>query len=128
MRAKILVDSSIWIGFLRENCSAEIREKIYQGLRSETFYLTAPVWAEIYRGVRSRKEESDLANLVKICGWLEFDRAAWQVAAETGRACVKAGVNVPSGDVLVHACARRHGAELFHQDKHFSMIDKVCSV
>jgi hypothetical protein len=34
-------------------------------------------------------------------------------------------VNVPFGDVLVFACATRHGVELLERDRHFAMIRKA---
>jgi len=63
-----------------------------------------------------------LARWRKLSVWLEFDAACWQQAAKTARACLRSGVNVPFGDVLVDACARRHGVELLEKDRHFAMI------
>jgi len=43
----------------------------------------------------------------------------------TARACLRSGLNVPFGDVLVYACAKRHGVELLERDRHFAMIGKA---
>jgi Arc/MetJ family transcription regulator len=66
-----------------------------------------------------------LVESKKACAWLAFDEACWTEAAATARACLRAGVKVPLGDVLVYACATRHGVELLERDRHFAMIRKA---
>jgi len=88
--------------------------------------MAAPIWFELYQGVRTRREDEDLNSLREVSNWLDFDHLCWETAAQNARACLRAGVNVPFGDLLVHACARRYGARLLHCDKHLEMIDAAC--
>ena len=88
--------------------------------------MTSPVWVELYQGVRGKREEGELSDLRSLCEWLEFDEACWQGAAESGRVCLRAGIKVPFGDLLVHACAERYGVRLLERDRHFAMIESVC--
>lgn len=87
--------------------------------------MTEPVWIELFQGIKGKREEARLAESKKACTWLAFDEACWIEAAATARACLRAGVNVPLGDVLVFACAARHGVELLERDRHFAMIRKA---
>jgi predicted nucleic acid-binding protein len=65
-------------------------------------------------------EEFNRQQLVK-----EFDAECWQEAARVARICLRSGVNVPFGDILISACARRYGVELLERDRHFAMIRKA---
>ena len=87
--------------------------------------MTEPVWAELFQGIKGKREEARLEESKKACTWLAFDQACWVEAAAIARACLRAGMNVPFGDVLVAACARRHEVELLERDCHFAMIDKA---
>ncbi len=84
-----------------------------------------PIWVELYQGARGKREKKALKDWREICLWLEFDETCWTEAAATARTCMRAGVNVPFGDVLIHACSKRHGVELLERDRHFAMILKA---
>lgn len=48
-----------------------------------------------------------------------MDEKCWKLATDLRRKAVSTGLNVPLADVLIVACAKRHGAELIHLDKRF---------
>jgi len=121
-----LIDSSAWIEILRNRSENPLKMLIAQSLESKTAAMTEPVWFELSRGVRGKKEQSHLASLRHLCQWLSFDERCWEQATKLGIHCVRAGLNVPTGDLLVAACARRHSAKLIECDKHFRMIDQAC--
>ncbi|MFK7910013.1 MAG: PIN domain-containing protein [Akkermansiaceae bacterium] len=120
-----LIDSSAWIPVLRPKGEKSLREEVEQLLADGHAAITAPVWCELYRGVRGKSEEAQLANLRSLCQWLDFDAACWELAAKHGRACQTKGVNVPTSDLLIHCCAERHKAQLLHRDRHFELIAKA---
>ncbi len=62
--------------------------------------------------------------LIDSSAWVETirEKNVPETAAKNSRACLRAGINVPFGDILVDACARRYGAGLLERDKHFGMI------
>lgn len=125
MKDPILVDSSVWIAATRKNCDPNTSAKLGELLVSRRAAMTEPVWLELYQGIKGKREEARLEESRKSCVWLTFDDACWVEAAVTARTCLRAGVNVPFGDILVHACAVRHGVELMEQDRHFAMIREV---
>lgn len=122
MKNVVLVDSSIWIETTRKGGDPADAAELGELLLSGRAAMTEPVWLEIYQGIRGKKEQERLEDSRKSCVWLTFDKACWIEAATTARACQRAGVNVPFGDILVHACAVRYGVELRERDRHFAMI------
>ncbi|RPJ33373.1 MAG: PIN domain-containing protein [Verrucomicrobiaceae bacterium] len=122
MKDLVLVDSSAWVEAGRVGGSPDIIARVEGLISSGLAAMTEPVWMELYQGIRGKREEARLEVTRSLCVWLECDAACWQEAARTARICLRSGANVPFGDVLVHACARRHGVELLEKDRHFAMI------
>lgn len=125
MKDRVLVDSSVWIAATRLGGDPRAAAELGDLLLSGRAAMTEPVWIELFQGIKGKREEARLAESKKACTWLAFDAACWTEAAVTARACLRADVNVPFGDVLVFACATRHGVELLERDRHFAMIRKV---
>jgi predicted nucleic acid-binding protein len=122
MKDRVLVDSSVWIAATRLGGDPQAAAELGELLLSGRAAMTEPVWIELFQGIKGKREEARLVEAKKACTWLAFDEACWTEAAATARACLRAGVNVPLGDVLVFACATRHGVELLERDRHFAMI------
>lgn len=125
MKDRVLVDSSVWIAATRLGGDPQAAAELGELLLSGRAAMTEPVWIELFQGIKGKREEARLAESKKACTWLAFDEACWTEAATTARACLRAGVNVPLGDVLVFACATRHGVKLLERDRHFAMIRKA---
>lgn len=123
MNGCVLIDSSVWIHAARPGGESTLREEVATLLQNGQAAICAPVWMELYRGIRGKREDEELQRLRDLCQWLDFDGHCWNLAAENGRTLMRAGVNVPTGDLLVHACARRHHAKLLHRDRHFDLMD-----
>lgn len=124
MTSKVLIDSSVWVAVSRGG-DESLKQEVAKLLNAGRAAMTWPIWMELYQGARSQREEKALKDWREVCHWLEFDEACWKEAAVTARICLRKGVNVPFGDVLIHACAKRHGVKLLEQDRHFEMIRKV---
>jgi predicted nucleic acid-binding protein len=122
MKSTVLIDSSVWVEVSRKGGDESLKAELAALLRAGRTAMTWPVWVELHQGARGRREEENLKGWREVSQWLEFDDACWSEAARAARACLQAGVNVPFGDVLVHACAARHGVELLERDRHFAMI------
>jgi predicted nucleic acid-binding protein len=120
---KILVDSSCWIDFFRDGIARN--PALENAIRRHQAMLCPVVWAELWSGVRGKREEATLKNLLECCGWLDIDDKTWSITAELRRAARQQGLNCPLADVLIAACARRHGVELLHSDKHLTALMKL---
>lgn len=121
----ILIDSSVWVAVSRKGGDEALKKQVGGLLEVGGTAMTWPVWVELRQGAKGRREEENLRGWRELSLWLDFDDECWMAAAEVGRSCLRAGVNVPFGDVLVFACARRHGVELLERDHHFAMIRKA---
>ena len=120
---KVLIDSSTWIDFLREGDAKH--PEVGAAIWSQRAVLCPVVWVELWSGMRGKRAEAVLTNLRDCCGWLEIDVETWRVTADLMRAAKRKGLNCPLADVLIVACAKRHGAGLMHRDKHFEELMKL---
>ena len=125
MKSALLVDSSVWVEVSRKNGDESLKAELAELLRAGRTAMTWPVWVELHQRAKGRRDEENLNGWREVSHWLEFDAECWQETARIARKCLSAGVNVPFGDVLVSACARRHGVELMERDRHFAMIRKA---
>ena len=123
----VLIDTSVWIEVLRNGGDEALRRAVTLALNENRAAMAAPVWVELYSGVRGKRELDQLTGLRRLCRWLNVDDECWETTAETARTCREKGVAVPLGDVLVFACARRHEVAIMERDKHFDMIAKAVS-
>jgi predicted nucleic acid-binding protein len=121
----LLIDTSAWIQVLRHGGDETLNETVTVALNENRAAMTAPVWVELYGGVKGQKEVERLTALRRLCRWLELDGECWESAAEIMRICREKGVTVPLSDVLVFACARRHDVGILERDKHFALISKA---
>jgi predicted nucleic acid-binding protein len=125
MTKQCLIDSSAWVEAGRSGGDPEIAARLADLMSNGLAAMTQPVWMELYQGIRGKREEARLESTRSLCIWLEFDAECWQEAARVARICLRSGVNVPFGDILISACARRYGVELLERDRHFAMIRKA---
>jgi predicted nucleic acid-binding protein len=125
MKNVVLIDSSVWVEVSRKTGDASLKEQVAELLHKGLTAMSSPIWLELYQGAKGGREEANLMGWRVVSKWLTFDDSCWKEAAKTARACLRAGVNVPFGDVLVYACAKRYEVELLERDRHFAMIRKV---
>lgn len=125
MKPAILIDTSVWVEVSRKTGDESLKAELADLLRAGRTAMTWPVWMELHQRAKGKRDEENLKGWREVSHWLEFDDACWAEAAATARICLRSGVNVPFGDVLVLACARRHGVELLERDRHFAMITKA---
>ena len=123
----ILVDSSVWVEFLRRSDSDarwELRRLLSE--QPQTVAICAPVLMELRLtgdDLARRKIERTLAGLPAIT--LEPD-ADFELAADIYRAVRGGGHTVRSMiDCLIAAVAHRSGAELVHRDVDMERIADV---
>lgn len=119
----LLVDSSVWIPFLRGH--GALPDRVSQAMSDGKAHLCPVVWVEIQQGVRGKREERIVTELAELCPSLPIDDPCWHKAARLGRAASLAGLNCPLADVLIVACALCHGADLCHADKHMTALLKL---
>ena len=117
----ILIDSSVWIDWLRGADTAAVRF-VQQREGSEELALTHLVYLEVLQGIRLDRQFA-LTRDVLAAQTLLTPRDATkthEAAAQLYRAASKKGLTVrKSSDCLIAAIAIEHDALLVHNDRDF---------
>ena len=121
----ILVDTSVWVEYLRATGSAAHRR--LAGLVDEEeaeLATTDAVLMEVLAGARDEADRKDLRRLLGRCEFLATRGPTdYEDAADLYRACRRRGVTVRSLlDCLIAAVALREGAEVLHTNGDLRMI------
>lgn len=121
----VLIDTSSWVHYLRPVGQADVRHRVSNLLTSGMAAWCPVVRLELWNGVIGGHEKKALHKMAELIPDLPIEPEVWEMAnriAEKGRA---SGVTAPAMDLTIAACARYHGAQLEHCDKHFDAIAKL---
>ena len=121
----ILIDSSSWIEALRESGKAEVRKRVEGLLATGNAAWCDPVRLELWNGARGKQERKVLAQLEKTVASLAVDDAVWDQAVTLAKSARDAGLTASAVDLMIVACARRHGVELEHNDQHLNRLQSL---
>jgi predicted nucleic acid-binding protein len=120
-----LVDTSLWVHQLRRGGDAAKRERVNALLASGEAAWCPAVRLELWRGITNDAERKTLRRYEALLPDYEISVDVWERAirlADRGRA---SGVTVPLADLLIFACARKHGLYVAHDDAHFDDLAKL---
>lgn len=121
----ILVDTSSWIHFLRPNGDPKVRARVERSLRSGEACWCPLVQLELWNGARGKRERKVLREFARVLPELSIDQEVWTRAYELATGARERGVTVPATDVLIAACALRHGTGLESADSDFDRLTTV---
>jgi predicted nucleic acid-binding protein len=121
--AGVLVDTSVWIDFLRNETAAS---GALEGLIRAGRVVTAGIVIfELVQGARSDKEKAMVSDLLFGLDYVEMSHDLWGFAGTLSRSLKGRGLNLPLSDVLLAAIALKHELSLFTLDSHFDGIPGV---
>ena len=118
----ILVDSSSWIHFLRPNGDPKERSRVEAALTSGEACWCPLVRLELWNGAAGDRDRKSLRDFEDVLLEIAIDDDVWASAYELARRARSAGVSAPATDILIAACARRHGADLETADSDFERL------
>lgn len=124
----ILVDTSVWIEYLRGSARSVARQTLRKAIQQSPAELccTAPIRMELRMGgddIARRRIEDTLDGLQQLAVLPEDD---FELAADLFRAARRSGHTIrASVDCLIAAVALRSGATLLHRDADFDRIASV---
>jgi predicted nucleic acid-binding protein len=121
----ILVDSSSWIHFLRPDGDPAVRARVHSALTNGDAAWCPPVRLELWNGAAGHRDRRILQDFEAVLPELAIDDEVWTGAYELARRARSAGVSVPATDLLIAACAQRHGAQLETADADFERLAGV---
>ena len=121
----ILVDTSSWIHFLRPHGDPAVRGRVEAALGGGQACWCPLQQLELWNGARGAQEQRVLRDFARTLPELRIDDGVWQAAYDLARRARARGVTAPATDVLIAACARRHGAALEYADADFDLLATV---
>jgi predicted nucleic acid-binding protein len=123
----ILVDTSVWIDYLRRSGSRADTELTRMIEDDEELRRTEPVVMELLAGPTDEFTARRIASTIDALDPLHVDPLVdFREAAAIFRAVRRSGRTVRSKvDCLIAAIAIRHGATLLHKDADFDVIAAV---
>ncbi len=120
-----LVDTSAWIHSLRPDGDRGVTTRVRALLESGEAAWCALIQLELWNGARGEPERRVVAEMAAALPSLPIDDTVWSTAHELARTARTQGVTVPSTDLVIAACARRHGVGLEHDDSHLQAVQAL---
>jgi len=122
---KVLVDSTVWIDFLRGKVTSQT-ETLDQCLQSrDDLCCCGFVLAEVLQGVRTESEYVATKRQFETLVYLEDDRSTFELGATVYRELRRKGVTIRNSiDCLIAAVVIQHGVHLLENDRDYRYIDQ----
>jgi len=121
-----LIDSSVWITYLRPGPDPHIVKEVRGALTTGEAAVATPILVEVLSGIRDPHEysirEADFRSLPEV----EVDGEAGYIAARIGKGLAAVGKTGKTVDLLLAGAAIRAGAELWSlPDDHYRDIQSL---
>ncbi len=110
---------------LRPGGAPRVRARVEAALRSGEACWCPLVQLELWNGARGQHERKVLRDFARILPELRIDGEVWQAAYDLAQRTRAQGITVPVVDMIIAACARRHGAALESADSDFGRLASV---
>jgi len=120
-----LIDTSAWVHALRLEGDPDVTSRVRVLLESGEAAWCPLVQLELWNGARGNHEKRVLKQMSADLPSLDIDGAVWAIAFELAQMARQRGITAPATDILVAACARRHGAGIEHADKHMEALSEL---
>ena len=120
--ARCLIDTSVWIDYLRPGCPAALLARVRDILMERRAVSLPVIWLELLTGVLSEALYEDLRDEVTAIPLLEMDERLWEGAYRLGFELRSKGLTIPSVDLIIASAAIRHQVMLLQRDRHFDLI------
>jgi len=121
-----LIDSSVWIAYLRPKPDARLVEAVHSALAAGEAAIAAPIVIEVLSGIRDSQEYLAREAEFRAIPRLDTGGESSYIAARIGRALAEKGKKGTTVDLLLAGAAIEAGAELWSlPDDHFDDIRSV---
>jgi len=117
-----LVDTSVWIEFLRPAGSPEIQSQLKPLIQGGNIALTEWIILELMTGLRSNQQASTLLDQLAPVHRLSLPQDGWAKAWDLAACLRKKGITTSAADCLITTVTTTHAATLIHCDSDFERI------
>jgi predicted nucleic acid-binding protein len=119
-----LVDSSVWIEYLRPKGSPKVKERIRIILQRDEVVSCGIIVVEILRGAKNEKDFESLKDSLMSLPQIPIDDTVIERASKWGFLLDRKGKVVPTTDLFI-ASAAYEKACLLHSDSDFEIIGSM---
>jgi predicted nucleic acid-binding protein len=116
-----LVDSSVWIEYLRPQGSAAVKSRVREVLQREEAVCCGVVVVEVLRGAKNEKDFSALSGSLLFLPQLPISQEVVLLASNWGFILDRKGKIVSTTDLLIASAAYKK-AIVLHSDGHFEVM------
>ena len=107
---------------LRPSGDPMVRARVEAALTAGQACWCPLVQLELWSGARGQQKRKVLVDFARTLPELPIDDQVWAGAYDLARQARVQGVAIPATDVVIAACARRHGARLESADTDFDLL------
>ncbi len=119
---RVLVDTSAWITGFRKAGHPALKEFLKYCI-SSGFSATCPVVIlELLQGCKTETQRNDLRIKLESLDIFPITSPTWERVYALGFSLGRAGLTLPTADLIIAAVALEHDAIVLHQDQHYEMI------
>ena len=122
MTQGILLDTSVWICYLRPTGWEDVKESVRQALLEGHVYTCWVIKAELLIGTRDDRSYEQLKTSLEAMAEVPVTEETWASAAQMGYELRRQGLTVPLPDLLIAQVARQSSLLLWHVDKHLETL------
>jgi len=122
--AGTLIDTSAWIEAMRRGGDETVRGRVQALVAEGRARFSDWVRLELWTGI-GEAERRWLRQMESLVETVPTDAAVWDLARRLAGAARAQGGTFPASDLLVAACARANGLDLYHRDAHFKKIGEI---
>ena len=119
-----LIDTSLWVDFLRPRSSVRLKEFVSGYILDSTAHVAEPIVFELLRNALPT-EVPLLMRRFEHLNCLPAPEDLWRKAAQLGQACRRQGNALGAMDLLIGALAQSHNAVLVTLDQDFEAIGEA---
>jgi len=121
-----LVDTSIWIPFLRDQRRSApltvLRQRGGDLIAQDLVTTTGMIRLEVLRGTRPSSRFGEIRALLDAVHQLPWEDALWDDAAMLGNQLLDQGIVARATELIIVATAVRTGSIVVHRDSDFELI------
>jgi predicted nucleic acid-binding protein len=122
MNNLVLIDTSVWVPFLRKSPPAVVRDEVDHLLAENRVAIFPMICMELLGGTKSLSDFERLKGRLDALHQIPASEANWEIATQLSFKLRQRGKVIPYTDILIGAAAIATGCLLLHADRHFDLM------
>lgn len=124
MNQKIIVDTSIWIEYFKNN--PDVVDFMEKHLLEDTVCLVGIIVSELIQGIKNEREREMIRSNLDAINYIDMKFEDWIKIGDLSNMLRKSGMTIPLTDIAIAATAIENDLMLITRDKHFKQVPNLC--